>query len=52
MSLQAYRDYIASKASSIAPSGFQPAEINANAKTHQRAALGFDKDAMTYRRRD
>jgi superfamily II DNA or RNA helicase len=41
MSLQAYRDYIASKASSIAPSGFQPAEINANAKTHQRAVLDF-----------
>ena len=41
MSLQEYREYIASRATTLAPSGFTPRPINASAKTHQRAVLDF-----------
>ena len=41
MSLQEYREYIASRATSLAPSGFDPKPINANAKVHQVAVLNF-----------
>jgi len=41
MSLQEYREYIASRATSLAPSGFNPKPINANAKAHQVAVLEF-----------
>jgi len=41
MSLQEYRQYIASRATSLAPSGFNPKPINANAKAHQVAVLEF-----------
>lgn len=41
MSLQEYRQYIASRATSLAPSGFNAKPINANAKAHQIAVLEF-----------
>ena len=41
MSLQEYREYIASRATTLAPSGFNPHPINASAKAHQRAVLDF-----------
>jgi len=41
MSLQEYRQYIASRATSLAPSGFNAKPINANAKAHQVAVLEF-----------
>jgi len=41
MSLQEYREFIAGRATSLAPSGFDPKPINVNAKTHQTAVLEF-----------
>jgi len=41
MSLQEYREFIASRATSIAPSGFAHGGINDRAKTHQKTVLDF-----------
>jgi hypothetical protein len=41
MSLQEYRAYIASRSTSLAPSGFKPRPINTSAKVHQVAVLEF-----------
>ena len=41
MSLQDYRQFIASRAGTIAKSGFDPRPINAAAKSHQSAVLDF-----------
>jgi hypothetical protein len=41
MSLQEYRDFIASRGSVIAPSGFVAKPINPSAKAHQVAVLDF-----------
>ena len=45
MSLQEYRDFIASRAGSIAKTGFAPREINTAVKTHQSAVLDFALNA-------
>jgi superfamily II DNA or RNA helicase len=44
MTLQAYRDFIASRAGTIAKSGFDARPINDNAKAHQEAVLRFALD--------
>lgn len=41
MSIQAYRDFIASRAVNMPRGGFSPKPINENAKAHQTAALEF-----------
>lgn len=41
MTLQSYREFIASRAGTVARHGFDPRPINAAAKAHQRAALEF-----------
>jgi hypothetical protein len=41
MSLQEYREFIAGRATSLVPSGFDPKPINVKAKTHQTAVLEF-----------
>ena len=45
MSLQEYRDFIASRAGSIAKTGFAPHPINPAVKTHQSAVLDFALNA-------
>lgn len=42
MSLQEYREFISSRAVPIVARGFKPRQINAAAKAHQSAALGFN----------
>jgi len=41
MSLQEYRNFINSKGGIIAAMGFPPVDLNANAKTHQKATIEF-----------
>lgn len=45
MSLQEYRDFIASRASQSVRHGFEPKPINAASKTHQTAVLDFALNA-------